>query len=187
MNAFLPPGFEGFDMGDYSPEDKVTASLRAVEDLLGEMSETISPERVFRDAADKLPVYFFRRSRSWYYYMVGVKTAELALLRGERIKSQLKGRSLIGADTPRLHDLTLFAGYDNTFAELPGVAEVGGYDDYQQSLAHAQRLADLIHSQPGNLRVKVWAKPGAGARVYLPRNQYISISRGGDASYQSRG
>ena len=62
-------------------------------------------------------------------------------------------------------------------------------DDFEEAMAHAERLAQLVREQPGAPRaVRAWGKPGIGARVYFPGDLgFVSVGWDGSVSTTSRG
>lgn len=59
--------------------------------------------------------------------------------------------------------------------------------DWEHASEFAELFAQTINETRGAPRARAWAKAGVGARVYLGKDQYLSISRGGDISTTMRG
>lgn len=61
--------------------------------------------------------------------------------------------------------------------------------DFEDAMAHAERLAELVRAQPGApRRVSAWGKKGVGARVYFPGELgFVSVGWDGSVSTTSRG
>lgn len=67
----------------------------------------------------------------------------------------------------------------------PGSAERPPIPSHVEAHNHAARL--VAHLALAGIRASAWSRATVGARVYIGRDAWISVSRGGDLSYAHRG
>lgn len=115
---------DAFDL--FGVEESASSPMHDVENLLGEMPQTLAAQRLVKDeglrGVDPAVKHFFK-SKAWAI-TTHARSAEEAAKIGKRVQSKLVSKRSLSASDPYMHDLDLYVVYDGGFVKLENEPKV---------------------------------------------------------------